>query len=781
MMSQATHAVKWSMVGAMLLTLSMSQALAQDVTAEALAGYRLATGARAVLERAEVLDSPHAQLAEELLAMAVTQRATDQHAWHLRLEAAEMVGDLTTLRATLGNYLQQYPRDDTAQLRLIDLLASEEANVADRIAMYERLLQGSRADRLSPALRSRVAYRAAVLYREQGRTRGYAERLQDALTLDESNPAAAAEALSFLQQRGADRVEIMQALLTLLAADPGNSATHERIARELLAAGLYEQAATWYGAVSHLWEVEGAPDQDAVMSIVYEWTLALWGANRRSEAMGLIDAFADAVGLEDVANLPVGLQTLRVAMLQSQEDDQQAAEAFETLTAALRARHEDDPENADHLADLAWAHLLLGEGDDVSAMMQKLETMLPLDDPTMRRLRIWHAARQGDAEEAREIFAEADQPTAMEQLGVHLAESAQMSREEQVQALTAIYESAADRLAGVWAADRLRKLNSRPQPSGEARTIGRLVQAVPGVLREGAAVPGELTRLTVSPVSRRLDYGQPVQLEVDLANRSSVPLSLGSDGAVAATVMLVPQVRIGDGETISLSPQFVAMDRRLRLEAGRTVRVRTRLDQPDLVALLNEHPDEAIALSVLAVLNPVLVEDGRFLPGMFGTAMDVPSIVRTRVRPSQENAEALAERLSADDPTVRFYSAARLIALAAEAEQAGGQPISDRSMEAVEAFYAEQSPAGRAFLISYVVSDAVAGAESVAFEQLLERARTDEADLVQVMLLTAGEMPDPIALEVALAREQNAVGRIARLVEQTMKDADEPAADEPGK
>lgn len=749
---------------------------ADEGAAGRLAASRLITTARGVLDEAQTLEEPHAALAERLLALAVELDPEAEHAWRLRLEAAELTGDREVQLQAIRGYLGEYGGDDAAQLRLVELLAGREATVADRLGVYQRLLERG-ADRLSRPLRSRLAYRAAMLRREQGRRSDYVERLKEALTLDEANPAAAAEALYFLQQRGARETEIMQALLTLLAADPGNSAVHRQIAQRLLACGQYDAAATWHGALSRLWQVSGPPGEAEVLSLVSNWTLTLWGAGEIEQAMELIDSFAESYGIEDVAELPVGLQTLRVAMLQSREEEEAAAQAFDLLLNTLEQRQTDGEQDADRLADVAWAHLLFGyELDTVEPMLQTLETMLTMDDPLMLRLRIWQAARAGDAAEARRLLEqEVDEPTAAQRQGLLMAELDQMSREQQVAALNELHASAADRMPGVWAADRLRQMGARAQVGDSCLTIGRLVQAVPAALREGAAA-GDLVSLSATAVARRLDYGQPIEIDLTLTNHADVPLSLGEDGALAGTVMLLAEAQVEDEEPIALRPQFVDVARRLRIEGGRRLNLRVQLDQPDLVRLLDERPTQAVRVSVVAMLNPQLSDDGRFLPGTFGTVAEAQGMIRTRVRLDEQSVQALVDRMNGEDADTAMSAAARLVALARAAAAEGQEDLASAAVAAVERFFEEAEGPARAFVLSYVLRDR---SETGPFDRLMEVARADETQAVQAMLLTGGPAtgvgPDPVAMDMATARQQGAVHDLAELVLRVEDAAAEPA------
>lgn len=424
-----------------------------------LTAHRLAELARSMLSEPRPDHPDRLAAARTLLARATELDPDNAQLLRLRLEALRLAEDVADeRRSALRRYLKLRPADDVAQLEFIGLLAENAQTAEQRLKVYERLLTGDGARQLSAPLRSRLAMRAARLHRQRGESSEYGERLKEAIRLDSTNRRACAAAYNLLQQRGTSTVELTQALLNLVAADPSDGDLHAELASMLLRCGQYEPAVNWYGSASRLWRYQGHPGPGRMIDTVRGWALALWASDQPDRAVRFIRSFdpgsnaqgdggrpegaeppeqpelfersgeADAEASSDQAEgedsadqqgeeaadrqgggseaaLPARVQMILVAILQNQQRMEAADEAFDRLVRTLRPPDQREAPDAEQLADFVWAHLLLNRGiDQLEPRIQRLTEELGEDDPLMVRLRGWWMLRRGDTDKARRLL-----------------------------------------------------------------------------------------------------------------------------------------------------------------------------------------------------------------------------------------------------------------------------------------------------------------------------------------------------------------------------------------
>lgn len=731
-----TGVCKWVLLGVCAVVwINGPVAAEQSLTPRQQMAQRLARLARQRLAGEKQPTAEQIADARKLLEQAATLDPASVELAALRVEAESLVQkpnipntpdapEVTEARRqALANYLRANPTDDAAQLRLIALLADSAQDAPARAAMYQRMLQGPAAEKLSAPLRSRVAMRAALLAGEQGQTREYAELIQQAIRLDSTNARAAAEAYLLLRERGASNVDQAQALFALLAADPTNPTVHLQIASMLLHAGAYEQAINWFESTSALWRYHGAPQDAAMVGALSEWALALVGAGRYDDAAALIQSLRAG---NPKAELPVGLGSVLVAAHDLSGKTESADKAFASLIQRLDMAAGQDPDSTERRIDNVWARLLYNRQiDKLDGPFEQLNARLKADDPVLRRLTGWRLMRQGKAEQAAKVLeplAETD-PSAALALAISNPQGAEAaSRSSQ---FNAVYQRAPGNMIGVLAAYHVRKLGGRPQPTDSSLTIQRLAQQVPETLQRIAQQPESFVRLELEPVEDRPAYGQPAQLRLTLTNVSPVALSLaapgGGSGTIPGTALILVTASAPDGKPRPAGPLVVNLARRLRLDPGQSVRATVRIDSPVFAIA----PNQALVIRATAVLNPVLTQQGQYSPGLLG----VISRSQTLLRPGMDITDsAIAQRLASlksNTPGADFSTLAALPVLSLMLPKQSDQIVTE-----LTAAYGRLDPVSRAWLISGL--PAVPG--DPRFEPLQKAAAADKDPLVQSVL-----------------------------------------------
>lgn len=737
-----------------------AEAPAGPDAAHRMLAHRFGQLARSIIREPQPTHPQRMFIARTLLNHAVELDSTDVELRRLQIEALEHAGETEPLRAALSAYLKLEPHDDVAQLKLVDLIAADQQTVAERITVYERLVDGAGAARLSPALRSRLALRAARLHLEQGRLEDYGRMLKSAVQLDETHKAAAIEAYRFLQDRGAGPVEVAQALLNVAAADPSDGDAHAEIATLLLSCGSYTQAVEWFGTASALWGYQGLPPAGQVLDAAYDWALSLWGAGRGDEALAFIDSFVKGWAPEAEATMPASLAMLVAAIHHAAGREAEADAAYQALAQTLRGRAEQNADNPDRMVDRVWAAVLLNqEIEATKPLLDQLEKQLPAGSPILVRLRGWWLLRADQRDQARQALAACAETDPLCRLGLALAQEPDQ-RERQVELLQRVFAAAPGSLAGVLAVDHLHRLDARPQQPPECVSITRLIAQVPLEVRSLASQANRVVMLRLRPLSPAVGYAEPPQFQVDLINLSPLPLSLGPEGTLPSDVMLVTRASIGAaGEVTEYQP--LNLHRRLRLNPNEAVSAKVTVDHGSVAQLLASNPTQAAKLAASAVLNPRMTVDGDFVPGLLGTLSIAPAVQRSPRRVTLETVEAALKQLeggaAAADQAQQLRTAAWLARIAAQADTAADHK--SRITAALRQAWQQWGDTQRAWLISRLP----VGAEAdQTFATLIDAAVNSDDALVQTALLLtrATDAESPVLL-AALRRDPGLIHTLA--------------------
>lgn len=713
---------------------------------EQAAAHRLLQLARWTLSEPHAAHPSRLAAAQTLLRHATGLDPRNGDLWRFRGEAELLAGDRAAARLCLSEYLKIDPRDDAAQLRLIEMLIEEAQTAAARLTICKRMIEGSLADQLSPALRSRVALHAADLCTELGDSRGFAEHLKKALSLDETNAEAAEQAYQFLIRRGAGRLEQAQALFNLASADPTRSDQHLNIARLMLECGQYEKAAAWYDTASRIWNAGDGPPAGQLAGIVADWATALWGMGRPADAQKLIAG----VLAPAAANQPVPAELAAILAAIPAVDgraDLAAAEA-DKLLASLQAILESPAAGPRQIADLIWAQLLFDRSIDKAAeSLAKLAPSGAVDEATIRRLNGWLLLRQGKSAEARaalEPLAEND-PAAEYGLAITEIESAAVRK---LQRLNRVASSTPQTVLGVMAAQKMAGLKARPQMSADALNIARLEGQIPPRVRK-VVNPGQFLVMRLRSIKPSYAWDEPIELEIELMNVSGAALSLGKGRTAPANVLLVMNVT-GGGRAIGGSIMHVVdLERRLRLEAGASITVRSRIDAGSLGLALSIMPAVTAEIRATAILNPVPGAKG-FAAGLMGSSQTVRDILRPGWVSTNASLVQLVNALNGNDPAAALHAATQITALLPLTKVEGLAAAEVTASKLVEA-YERSSPAAKATILAYMSGSDRA---SKLFEKIISSAiNGNDPMLTQVLLTSTVRKSDSTLLSAALRKE----------------------------
>ncbi|MEM7515800.1 MAG: hypothetical protein AAF368_02600, partial [Planctomycetota bacterium] len=211
-----------------------------------------------------------------MLELAAEFRPEDPILLRYLVEAYRAAGDEASLIDATSRLYKVDPGDEVAQLRLISWHIGRNQTVEERLAAYGEWLDGRGSEHLEdfPAIASRLALDAALLYRETGDERAFLGRLAQATRLDSSNKEAAALAAAVYAQRSDDPVARLELAINLLLADPVDPNLHLSIAEQLATFGVFDQSRRFYNNADRLYRLSGAnADTPAMISalVALDW------------------------------------------------------------------------------------------------------------------------------------------------------------------------------------------------------------------------------------------------------------------------------------------------------------------------------------------------------------------------------------------------------------------------------------------------------------------------------------------------------------------------------
>jgi hypothetical protein len=551
-------------------------------------------------------DEPTAEdheLAWHMLGLAERLAPQDEQYARLRMEAAFSAGDPDALFEQTRRVLALDPDDEISLLRLLTSRITRAQTAEERLAIYDRLLgqQGIDAG-LSPAIRSRLALDAALLMREQGNLDGFAERLEQAVTLDSTNKEAAALTLSFYAENIDDPIGRLDLLSNLLHADPVDPNVHDSIMRELASAGAFRGAKRFHTNEIQILQAAGRqPDESLTTAgLVIDWHIngpqnMVAALNhslqiQRDQAQRNIELLkrqrepTNDVTLPDEIRLPAFLDVARVVGADATGDRATVEDAMTNLarTAKDQADALHDPEVVGPDADPEQVNLAIiqmlsrvtmvrlwtgAQLDDAAKGLEALEGSGLIDEDTIAVYKGWLAYRRGDVPTAMALLEPLAPLNPFADVGLALARIESGLEAEGIETLARVARQHVLTLMGAWAHSRYEAITGQTLVMSEnADRLESWARAVPAWLDRMAVQPERFLTLEVEPVDASLDPLARQLLRIRIRNTSTIPLAFGPGRPISSRILVVPRLDVGLEVALPfVQPEFFDISRRLRL------------------------------------------------------------------------------------------------------------------------------------------------------------------------------------------------------------------------
>lgn len=604
------------------------------------------------------------RIVQQVLVTANRLYPNDQTMLRLLLESASGSDDAATIRNVVRDLVKLDPDDSVSLLRAISASISDLQTVDQRLAAYAKFLGDAGAD-LDPSVRSRLALDSALLLREQGNLDAFADRLSTAIELDPTNKDAATLALTFFSQRMNDPVGRFDLLLTLIYADPFDSAAYSAAIRDLLA-GKAPRGAWRFANLQRALaagQFRSLSEEEETLHDLAEWNAegpeavirrlnALVESSRNAAAerrrqLAEIGQPLEGAPDPDSVRLPLSRDRIRLLCAASLGDreratnilaelNKSAAQAVALLTDVGRrptGMSDDEAKQAvnDVTVESLWLRLWTGlELDAAETTLTDLKARGVLDAKAIRRFDGWSLLRKGKLDEASAILSEGAASDPYCELGLAVLEETRNRTAEAVKHYLSVMSRTAAEAAGAYARARIGFLTPAAiQPDGTAAALESAAAGVPDWLKSIVESPRKVVSVEVEPLRSEIVPIERTPVRLRIQNVSPIPLAMGPDKPINTRFLFAPSIEIGVARLSGAEMMHVATaDRRLRLLPNESVDVVVWPDMGNLSWTL-EYVGASASRIRWRVLQGFELRENRFYePGPNCVAVEVPPLTR---------------------------------------------------------------------------------------------------------------------------------------------------------
>ncbi|RMD65639.1 MAG: hypothetical protein D6824_02315 [Planctomycetota bacterium] len=438
-----------------------------------------------------------------------------------------------------------------------------------------------------------------------------------------------------------------------------------------------------------------------------------------------------------------------------------AQQAIATLAAASAAQHSG----------------AVGQGDSKAG-----KDAFAITKEALQRDRGWLLTQQGEFEQAKALLAPLADRDELARLGLaRLAERTGQKREALLGYARIALEQPGT-LVGMYARARVEKLlGQRLAPTRQAASLDSYALALPRILDDMTKDPSVFLSLEATLPTRNIGPLDPLEVDIELGNASTIPLAIGDRGPVSDALLLSPRVVSGARRTFANAlPEVARLRTKLRLEPRQSLRQRVWAGGGSTGSLIDLLASAPLSLGWGVEQGFTVQEGGKLRKG--GLALRDSTSIATRgaVELSTASVEELAAALR-NAQGEQLYEAMLAVASLLAQEQAGLEPrLEQQQRQQLAKAFAEAlpllPPKARAFAAVIVPAGRVLEEAKVLDEAL----RADDDPLVRsIVLLSRVKAADDPVVTASLSHPDSQVRTLAALVQlrlQGWRPADESAA-----
>ncbi len=569
------------------------------------------------------------------------------------------------------------PADQFVQVQLIELYAGRMETAVAKIAYLRDLL--GRVTTIPAPVRAHAAVMCAKLMLDRGEPDSAEKILNQALILD----PVSGEALRLHYQMlppNASGFQRVEGLLALLKSNPIQGRYAAQLADQLAANGLVEDSIPWYRAALSLSSAAGVPDLDAARGCVTQMLLngqvaeAAALSNQLTKVQpdnpdnwflelavihyaGSKDDYAKAVQMAGnvMSNQLIDVLN-KLAVPGNEKATTRPIDSDGPITLpnlALTVAQLNQKGTADQKAMFLQALWNLGivevyfaqQGDAASRLIDALSAILPTDSPQVLLLSGWSDLVSGRTDQARTKLSTIAAKDPLAELGLikltaqnpaDLRKAGNMGRQLISQHTSGLIA------AIIW--DGLKGLDSKIVTSGQADLIKEQMAAFPKGWLRIIDQPQAFYAVHVQPLNVARQFGDPLLATLRIQNLTDNELTIGPEGIISRSLLFSATVHgptdqpVGGVASDQLAGPLVLGPRQHMSQI-------VRLDQGQLLALLNSDPTISLEVYGTVATNPTGGPNGTLVPGPAGYAVQFSSVFDRKAAPpaSAEAQQALTD------------------------------------------------------------------------------------------------------------------------------------------
>jgi len=725
-------------------------------------------------------------LAGTLLDAALELNPGNAQAWAMRAELAETAGDQDAYEKALVGYLDTGINDDQAKFNLIRFRLSKNNNTLDaQLRSVEKLLNSDAGRALSGPLRSRLASFASSVANELLDERARRKWAVEAARSDPGNLEAAQVMLSLVTELGGDTVRRGTATVNVIRADPLSPQPRLELAAMLAESAAFERAAQQYQVVSTRLSA-----QPLHLSAYVNWAQCLAMTGNDELALQLIDEFEKALNPEPPAeegdaqppaegedpadeedelepvDLPIGLELVRLALLDGEDQKQQAQEVFDGIARRLQAEPEagdgEDKTENDNANNLAIIAAVFGPNLDQAKELAKANDNNPVALG-------WVALRKGDFEEARRLLGPVANEKPVASCGLAIATGTDDAGRARL--LQEFLESSSSASIAALAAGRyMLKVQTPAQPTTTGKALAALMAKYPEAFWQVdlERTPWLEVRMKVKP--QRVLPLKPINAEITLWNTSRFPLAISENGPIREKAVITLNA-VSSGRMLPPSPPIVVdLGRAFTLKASERMIIDTKLGYHEFGTLRATNPGVPFSLDARIIVNPTLTPGGTWVPSDIGSVSDVRNILVQSKPTAEQDIDRWIEDLGEETPAKRLQAIMRLASLKQGARPGTVKPeLLEQAKAPLQEAWGKANAIERAWLL---LNTTDLGQPTASYPDLLDLATASESKQVWLALLVsqASEVDSPILTAGIGRQDMPEVSRFAERQRRLLKD-----------
>lgn len=597
---------------------------------------------------------------------------------------SQQLGDFARAAVGMRRLVELDPTDTVAQLAMIMGRINQLQTTEERLTALEKFV-GPAGSSLDTGVRSRLAFEGCRLYHERGDVANAARLLKQAVALDPTNKEAATFAYTFYSERVDDAAGRFDLLTNLLLADPSDHITLASMAEACASVGAFAEARRFENNAKLIYADLGGSDktEDIVKTTVLDWAIEgpervitdlnkVLSDNRLAAAMtikAMEEQLIPTSGIpkpEEITLDPL-LERVRVFAALQVGDEETIKSSVANIERSLDNLMRDlelimsgvpgsiPPEQAAARArklraDLASTLLWLQRDPErAAAEMEKLAGDKEVDptDPWIITARAWRLIRDGKPAEAIDPL----RPVAAEYTlaDVALATAYELSGDSSSAAARwrAIAKDIPLSPDGGWARARLAAITKSTDTDPEAAAkVRKSAALVPKWVDELAANPKRFLSLRAELVNPDAGRLEPVRVRVVIRNEAPVPLGIGQDRTIGASVVVDGKAEAHIEQLFgAMGAEYIDLTRRFSLAPMQQLEAEDWAE-PGLVGWMIESSAHRTIRERWRVLYGfVQNEEGVPVPGPLGLTSETRAIARAALPEATLDAVALAERV----------------------------------------------------------------------------------------------------------------------------------------